>query len=207
MDPEPLTLTLLNLFSQHSHYADIMKLAWKSTQRLSALPRGSQEDGGRRCLPTHFPHKIGRLKAKPRGGCQSRSYYVLCWTLSWKAELIKMKKIIKNQICTELKLLPNTLTAFILFHNGEKERVSSLRAAMINYSLLKMLIKCPQCYKNTYFLLIQVYVICFANLCFLVFVSIYWFIVWFSWMRSHQTDREEKNHAVFVLPSNFAIFY
>lgn len=41
----------------------------------------------------------------------------------------------KNQICTELKLLPNTFAAFVLFQNGEKERVGFLRPATISYSL------------------------------------------------------------------------
>lgn len=52
---------LLNGFSQHSHYAEIMKLTWKSTQRLSDLSKGTQEEGrrGRPSFQRTFSTRVG----------------------------------------------------------------------------------------------------------------------------------------------------
>lgn len=62
MNSEQFTLTLPNFFSQHSHYADIMKLSWKPTQRLSDLPKGTQlgvETGEQQALPLPLPTTLG----------------------------------------------------------------------------------------------------------------------------------------------------
>lgn len=67
MDSVPLTLTLLNLFSQHSHYADIMKLAWKSTQRLSALHRGTQREWRRGLPSSSLSPQDQQAESKPPG--------------------------------------------------------------------------------------------------------------------------------------------